>query len=110
MSNQISDYYNIDNIFHTCIIFLNSLKHFYNADNFFNNRFIKRFFFSFSAFFDEISYYINIIDAYSFQKEILNFKSIFISLSHNIELFMLNNDVIIELKTAMCEEKVIKNV
>ena len=52
INNQILDCYNIDNIFHTCIIFLSSLKHFYNVDNFFNDYFIKLFFFSFSALFD----------------------------------------------------------
>ena len=49
MSNQILDCRNIDNIFHTYITFLSSLKHFYNIDNSFNDRFMRRFFFFFSA-------------------------------------------------------------
>ncbi len=54
--------------------------------------------------------YIDIAGAYPAQEETIGLKSIPTTLSHSVGLPVLDNDVIIELRTAVCEREVVGSV
>ena len=109
VSNQISGFYNIDSTLHTYTTSLCPLEHSCNAGNPPNNP-LRRFFSSLSALSAQIPNFIDIASAYPAQKETLGLKSIPTTLSHSVGLPVLDNDVVIELRTAVYEGEVVGSV
>ena len=108
ISNHISGFYDIDSALHIYTTSLYPLKHSYNASNPSDNPPLRPLFSTLSV---QIPNFIDIASAYPAQKETLGLKSIPTTLSyHSVGLPMLDNNVIIELRTPVYEGEVIGSV